>query len=67
MTKEKKQNMIENLNRAIVTLGGVKVRVDEIASIGFPISQAIQNLGELYNALNEESIEENQDEEAADN
>ena len=68
MTNEMKNALIEKMNHAILILGGVKVRVDEIATIGFPVSQAIQDIGEVFNALREEvPVEEQKDEQAADN
>lgn len=68
MTNELKNALIEKMNHAILILGGIKVRVDEIATIGFPVSQAIQDIGEVFNALREEApVEEQHDEQAADN
>ena len=68
MTNEMKNALIEKMNHAILILGGIKVRVDEIATIGFPVSQAIQDIGEVFNVLREEvPVEEQKDEQAADN
>lgn len=48
------KELLDHVNRSIVILGGLKIRVDEISAIGFPVSEVIQHLGECSRRLNEE-------------
>ena len=53
-----KQAILDHINHAIVLLGTMKVRVDEIATVGVPASEAIQHLGEAIRRINASEAEE---------
>lgn len=45
------QEIYDALSKAIVILGGVKIRVDQLADVGMPITQALQILGGIQQGL----------------
>lgn len=45
------QEIYDAISQAIVILGGVKIRADQLAEAGMPITQAIQILGKLQQGL----------------
>ena len=58
MSEENKKALLDHINRAIILLGSLKIRVDEISPIGFQVSEAIQHLGECSRLINEENNNE---------
>ena len=53
-----KEKLLAHINRAIVVLGAMKIRVDEMATIGAYATDAIQNLGEALKIVNEDNENE---------
>ena len=62
-----KQAILDNINHAIILLGTMRVRVDEIGPVGVPVSEAIQCLGKAVELVNESSTEEAKPDEQEDN
>lgn len=58
-----KQALLAYINRAIVILGSTKVRVDELGSVGVPITEAIQNLGQAAKIVNGEEEDKTNEQE----
>ena len=52
-----KQALLAYINRAIVILGTTRVRVDELGTVGVPVSEAIQNLGEAVKLIDADEEE----------